>query len=77
MTMWPLDFMDTQLKPICEANMIQLPMDGPNTNWKVLDSLQKHWEELEYSSLLNLGNCGLHAAHEAFKTGSQKSGWDI
>ena len=25
------------LKPICEANMIQLSMDGPNTNWKVFD----------------------------------------
>ena len=25
------------LKPICEANMIQLSMDGPNANWKVFD----------------------------------------
>ena len=52
-------------------------MDGPNTNWKVFDSLQKHREELEYSSLLNLGSCELHVVHGAFKTGLQESGWDI
>ena len=52
-------------------------MDGPNTNWKVFDSLQKHREELEYSSLLNLGSCGLHVVHGAFKAGLQESGWDI
>ena len=65
------------LKPICETNMIQLSMDGPNTNWKVFYSLQKHREELEYFSLLNLGSCGLHVAHGVFKTGSQELGWDI
>ena len=52
-------------------------MDGPNTNWKVFHSLQKHREELEYSSLLNLGRCGLQVVHRAFKTSSQESGWYI
>ena len=65
------------LKPICEANMIQFSMDGPNTNWKVFDSLQNHREELEDSSLLNLRSCELHLVHVAFKTGLQESSWDI
>ena len=49
-------------------------MDGPNANWKVFDSVQRHQEELEYSSLSNLGKCGLHMVHGAFKAGSQESG---
>ena len=57
--------------------MIQLSIDGPNTNWKVFDSLQKYREELKYSSLLNLGSCGLHMVHEAFNIGAQESRWDI
>ena len=57
--------------------MIQLSMDGPNANWKVFDSVQRHQEALEYSSLSNLGSCGLHMVHGAFKAGSQESGWGI
>ena len=57
--------------------MIQLSIDGPNTNWKVFDSLQKYREELKYSSLLNLGSCGLHMVHEAFNIGAQESCWNI
>ena len=65
------------LKPICEAKIIHLSMDGPNTNWKVLDSLQKYREKFEYSYLSNHGSCGLHMAYGAIKTGAQESGWDI
>ena len=48
-------------------------MDGPNT----FDSLQKHEEKVECYSLLNVGSCGLHMVHGAYKTGVQKSGLDI
>ena len=58
--------------------MVQLSMDGTNANWKVFDSLQKHREELEYSSLINLRNCGLHdVVHRAFKTGAQEPDCNI
>ena len=40
-------------------------MDGPNT----FDSLQKHEEKVECYSLLNVGSCGLHMVHGAYKTG--------
>ena len=53
------------LKQICETNMILLSMDGPNT----FDSLQKHEEKVECYSLLNVGSCGLHMVHGAYKTG--------
>ena len=50
-----------------KVNMIQLSMDGPNANWKVFDSVQRHQGELEYFSLSNLGSCGLHMVHGALK----------
>ena len=60
-----------------KVNMIQLSMDGPNANWKVFDPVQRHQGELEYFSLSNLGSCGLHMVHGAFKAGAQESVWGI
>ena len=58
------------LKPVSEGKMLQLSMDGPNTNWKVFDLLQQHWEEAEFSPLLELGSCSLQMLHGAFQSGN-------
>lgn len=58
-------------------HLIQISMDGPNVNWATFDRLQKKLQ-LEYSSkLLNVGSCGIHIVHNAFKAAISKTGWDL
>ena len=54
-------------------------MDGPNTNWKLLDELIKDRtiSDPEIPQCLNVGSCGLHVVHGAFKTGANATGWHI
>lgn len=59
--------------------MIQISMDGPNVNWSFLKKIEDRLEVLltgqnpELAKLFNLGSCGLHVAHGAFKTGCTKT----
>lgn len=64
------------LQRLNEASILQIAMDGPATNWKFLDQLVKEREE-SAPLLLNLGCCGLHVVHGAFKSGAQSTGWNI
>lgn len=60
-------------------NLVQLSMDGPNVNWAFLDALERYRKEEDPSSpsLLNIGSCGLHVLHGAYKTGHSKVDWDV
>ena len=57
--------------------MLQLSMDGPNTNWKVFELLFSYRNEKEWSNLVDLGSCGLHLGHGAFQTGIKATNWEI
>lgn len=59
--------------------IIQVSMDGPNVNLKLLRLLKKEIEEESNDShkLLDLGSCGLHVLNVAFKTGFKTSGWEL
>ena len=52
-------------------------MDGPNVNLKFYDCVVKQREENEQHTLVNIGTCGLHTIHGAFKNGAEKSGWNL
>lgn len=52
-------------------------MDGPNVNFKLFDTLSRDLEEDTGCKLLNIGSCGLHIMHNAFKAGSNITTWDI
>ena len=58
-------------------NLIQVSMDGPSVNWKFYDDLISNRTETEMPGLLNIGSCGLHVLHGAFKSGANKSEWNI
>ena len=62
-----------------DRNMLQISMDGPSTIWKFLDLLVQDREESEPNipSLINVGSCGLHIVHGAFKYGALKAGWKV
>ena len=55
----------------------QLSMDGPNVNWKVFRLLSEKLETECSNTLLDIGSCGLHIVHTAFKDGCSASGWEI
>ena len=56
---------------------LKVSMDGPNVNWKFVDMFSHQLID-EYSiSFLNIGSCGLHIIHGAFKHGSERTGWEL
>ena len=52
-------------------------MDGQSVYWNVFNSLNAECSENEFSSLITIGNCGVHVVHVAFKTGFQSIDWDL
>ena len=52
-------------------------MDGPIVNLKFLEKLQKDRLENEQHELINIGSCGLHTIHSAFKAGAENTSRNI
>ena len=52
-------------------------MNGPSTNWNVLQLLQEDCKEKEHATIINIGSCGLHVLHGAFKFRMKAVGWDV
>jgi hypothetical protein len=53
-------------------------MDGPNVNWKLYDIMQESIEKESGNKLFNLGSCGLHILHNAFRDGCNAGAkWSI
>ena len=42
---------------------LDLLMDGPSINWKVLSEIKKEREEAGLRKLINIGSCTLHVVH--------------
>lgn len=61
------------------AKMIQVGMDGPNSNLKFLRDLvsKRELEMPDAPSLLDIGTCGLHVVHGAFRTGINATDWKL
>ncbi len=57
--------------------MLQLGMDGPNVNWSFFEKTQKQMKEEFNITLLNIGSCGLHTVHNAFKAAAGVTDWNI
>jgi hypothetical protein len=60
-------------------NMTQLSMDGPNVNFLVHKEISWYKSENNPSSpaLLELGTCGLHNVHGAYKAGQLAASWPV
>ena len=60
------------------SKIIQVSMDGPSVNLKFMQELIKHREELEIEEkMIDIGTCGLHVVHGAFKCGIESTEWKI
>ena len=43
-------------------------MDGPSTNWNVIDLINDHQVAIRFQKTLDIGSCSLHILHGAFQT---------
>ena len=60
------------------VKLLQLSMDGPTVNVDVLKKLRDIRSEKGHSDMMNIGSCGLHVIHGAFKTGmTSQEGWKL
>ena len=57
--------------------MIQVSTDGPSTNWKFIESLRRYRLENEKSQMTEIGSCGLHFIHGAYKTSAESTNWEL
>lgn len=74
------DMMDVFHRGTSELNMaslLQLAMDGPNVNWKFHDMIQRERERTGLCKLIDIGSCGLHILHRAFKNAVDATGWEV
>jgi hypothetical protein len=49
--------------------LLQVSMDGPAVNWKLYRLMCALVNKSANNILLNIGRCGLHTVHNAFKNG--------
>ena len=61
------------LKDQILSKIIQVSMDGPNFNLKVLDQLINQSEIQSEKSLLDMESSGLHIVHGAFQNGHKNA----
>ena len=54
-------------------------MDGPNVNWKFFEDLlqDRSQSDPDIPKLINIGCCGLHVVHGAFKYEATATGWKL
>lgn len=69
--------LESVLAKVSHNGLIQLSMDGPHVNWKAFELLQSNLESEHGKKMLNVGSCGLHTVHCAFKTAMSACAWDI
>ncbi|KAE8749481.1 hypothetical protein FOCC_FOCC003747 [Frankliniella occidentalis] len=64
--------------PEIEKKMLQISMDGPSVNFSMLKDYQKELKEDHGgTTLVDIGSCGLHVVHGAFKTGVETTTWEL
>ena len=69
--------LDKSVQDLNPNKLIQVGMDGPNVNLKLLKLMQTERSENEQHQLIDIGSCGLHTIHNAFKTVAESTGWGM
>ena len=59
--------------------MIQIGMDGPNINWKLLSMIKEDQSDRnpQAPKVLEIGSCSLHVIHGAFGTAESATDWNL
>ena len=65
------------VKDLDENTLVQISVDGPNINLKMLQKINEEHTANEFHHLISVGSCGLHTVHGAFHTGAEAIDWSI
>ncbi|CAM4635460.1 unnamed protein product [Leuciscus chuanchicus] len=67
------------LSPLNPNKLLQISMDGPAVNWKLLRIFQedKSQKDPDAPKMIHLGSCGLHVLHGSFQDGERETGWKV
>ena len=57
---------------LSDSKLVQLSMDGPSVNVKLLQDVEYDRKYKFLPFLLDIGTCGLHTLHRTFKTPLKK-----
>ena len=63
------------MKDLNENKLVQISMDGPSINLKMLQKINEECKANEFHHLISIGSCGLHIVHGAFRTGAEATDW--
>ena len=63
------------VKDLDENKLVQISMDNPNVNLKMLQKINEECTTNEFHHLISIGSCGLHTIHGAFCTGAEATDW--
>ena len=72
-----LKALEDALKDIDSSKIIQVSMDGPNTNLKFLEEYKKRRETEELKDIIDIGTCILHTVHGSFEKVVERSNWEM
>ena len=65
-------------KGLEEKMLAQVSRDKPSVNWKMYHKLvEERRENEQLPRSINVGSWGLHVVHGAFRSGAQKTKWDV
>ena len=67
----------SMMDELSEDKLVQLSMDGPSVNIKLLQVVQDDRKDKGLPQVLDIGSCGLHTLHGSFKMGIEKSEWEM
>lgn len=65
------------LEPLPLQKIVHVSMNGPNVTLKLFRSLQADLLGNHQVQCVNLGTCGLHRVHNAYKAGAVASKWGL
>ncbi|CAN7985972.1 unnamed protein product [Ixodes hexagonus] len=65
------------LEPLPLEKILQISMDGPNVNLKFFKNFQAHLQQTYQVQCVDIGTCGLHTMHNAYRAGITASKWGI
>lgn len=60
-----------------KQKLLHLSMDGPYVNLKLRQLLEDDFKTTTTVKMLDIGTCGLHVLHNAFRNGCSASGWGL
>ena len=72
-----LNFTNSLLASIDGLELCKFLHLGPNTNWNVLNEVDKHLVGKGQNKIMHIGSCSLHIVHGAFETWTVKTGWEL